>query len=565
MNTRADDATKAKLLAWVRDSEAHPAGQPSTPPQSVDDSTALQAAFFQILQNRALTHPERLQQMAAATLAALHARGRFYHHRERRDFASAMFFDAHRKLLVNLAADEFLAWLSGWTGLNRVERAFQFILAAIQNEALAGKTTAIEPAAFWSATPGAVYLSNGDGHLARITPGAVEIADNGTDGILFAAGQTLRPWTLTTPRDPFTACRLFAGAKYAAPHGFDLLRLWALSLPTGQRCKPPCVASGAIGSGKTRAAVGIFELLGIPPRVTAIHEDGEGDFWTALDAGGLVCFDNADTRTRWLADALAAAATNGAHEKRQLYTDGRIIRQQARAWVILTSANPTFAADAGLADRLLVVRLERRTEDTAESALSDEIAANRDAGLSWMAHTIGAALADTGPTPANLNRRHPDFAAFAVRLGRAIGRERETVAALQAAEGDKSLFNLQNDEIGAAILDHFTEGRTFTGTAKELLDALKEADPTLDGKWNGARLGKRIGKLWPHLQSVLSAHSEIGRGRVVRYSFGSSGEDGEDQGGVSRKVPMLSSRGSFQEMTLQSSPSSPLEPVEVAP
>lgn len=67
------------------------------------------------------------------------------------------------------------------------------------------------------------------------------------------------------------------------------------------------------------------------------------------------------------------------------------------------------------------------------------------------------------PTPTGLNRRHPDFAAFAVRLGRALGREAEAIAALQHAEADKSAFCLENDSIGAALLAYLRAAKSLPG------------------------------------------------------------------------------------------------------
>jgi hypothetical protein len=245
----------------------------------------------------------------------------------------------------------------------------------------------------------------------------------------------------------------------------------------------------------------------MPERIGAVTKAGEGDFWAALDAGGLACFDNADTRIDWLPDALAAAATAGTLEKRRLYTDADRVCLRARSSVAITSASPSFAADAGLADRLLVVRLNRRTGETSESELSAEIARNRDAGLSWICWTLADALADAAPVPGGLNSRHPDFARYAVRLGRAMAREGEAVAALQAAEADKGLFNLENDPIGAAVLEVLQSG-PFNGTAADLLEAVQRVDPSFEEKLSAKRLGKRLGKLWPHLQSVCGATVE---------------------------------------------------------
>jgi hypothetical protein len=509
------------------------------------ESADLKAAFFEILWREGLKSNERHAEMAKATVAALHRRGRFFYHADRKDFASTMYFDGRRKLLLLVASDEFQAWLSGYTGLNLSETAFDYVASACKQEALAGDTTGIVPAAYWHGTPNAVYLSNGDGRMAKITAGKAEEVDNGTDDVLFAAGQTLKPWKPGPPVDPFVACSVFSDAA-ASPEGLELLRLWAVSLPTGQRCKPPLVLTGTVGSGKTKVACSVFELFGITPRVVLLADHGEEDFWTQLDGGGLVCFDNADTKIRWLADALQVAATDGSHEKRMLYTDGTIIRQHAKAWVVLTSANPTFASDAGLADRLLVTRFERRNRETAEASLSDEVAEARDGGLSWIAGIIAKALADKSPVEGgNLNRRHPDFASFSVRLGRAMGREKQAVAALRSAENDKSRFNLENDEVGSALL----ELGEWQGTAAELLEAIIAMDSSFEGKWSAKRLGKRLAKLWPHLESVLHASKEAeGHSKQVVYRFNSPPAGfAEYQKAIPEKSYISSSQGDFPE------------------
>jgi hypothetical protein len=529
--------------SWVPPSGEKP--QPSIPddgPSTATDSVELKATLFEISQKKKLTTSERNTEMARAVITALQQRGRFFFHADFCDHATAMFFDTRRKLLLQIASDAFQSWLADFIGINRIERTYVFIFNAIEDETLNGQTTRLTPEAYWAARAGAIYLSNGDGQIIKITPGQIAQVDNGTDDVLFAVGRTLRPWSLTAAVDPFAGCRVFAGMRATAGHGRDLLRLWATALPSSQRCKPPLALAGTVGSGKTRTALGIAELYGLPPRVLVPNENGENDLWTSLDAGGLVIIDNADTKVRWLPDALAAASTDGSHEKRRLYSDGQIVRQRARAWICITSANPTFGADAGLADRLLVERLERREGDNAESELSDEIAAHRDAGLSWIAQMLSKALADTAPVPANLNKRHPDFAAFAVRLGRAMGCETEAVAALQSAEADKSLFNLENDDLGAALLLLIEREGLFAGTAAELAGEL----PDLDGNyWTSKRIGKRLAKLWPHVTGVFNATAERSHGGILTYSIRARGGFGGFQDPILPKVPMRENDNTF--------------------
>lgn len=498
--------------------------EPWTPLKAEEqpESLSLKAELLKIQMERGLSEVERCKKMAEATLAVLKQRGRFYHHADHCDFETAMYFDAHRKILVELGRDQFNAWLSELSGLNRTLREYKYVFAAIQNAALVGGTTSgIRPEMYWASRDGAIYLSNGDGSIAKITAGSVELVDNGTDDVVFAAGLTLKPWTLTTPENPFETCSLFSNVCSTAPHARDLLLLWSCSLPTGQRTKPPLVCTGPVGSGKTRLAKGLCELFGLPERLLKLgdSETGERDFWVSLDQGGLVCFDNADTTIKWLPDALASASTDGSFEKKKNYTDRETVRLNAKAWCVITSANAEFASDAGLADRLLVVRLERRNGETAESELSQEIASHRDAGLSWIAATLSRVLADEKPVQRGLNQRHPDFAEMAVRIGRAVGREAEAVEALAGAEADKSIFNVENDEIGEVLLDLLRRDGSFRGTADQLREKLKVLDDGVDKHWSAKKLGKRLDKLWPHLVKVFGARKERNRDKVHEYSF----------------------------------------------
>jgi hypothetical protein len=485
-------------------------------------TAGVRGAILGILTDANCKGSARNRAVARLVVGALTTVGKLYFHAERQDFDSAMFFDATAKRLLRIRADAFAAWFSEWLGINRADPLFKYAFAEVETAALSGaQTTGILPEAFWASRPGAIYLSNGDGSAAKITAEGVSTVDNGADGVLFAAGRTLAPWKLTEPRDPFETCRLFRDAHCIAAHGKDLLRLWLYSLPSNPPSKPPLCLPGAIGSGKTRTAKGFAELFGIPFVAHKVEEAAEDDFWPCCDAGGLFTLDNADTKCRWLADALANAATDGCSQRRKLYTNSETVILRARAWLCVTTANPTFAADSGLADRLLVDRFDRRDgEVTDDAELGAEILAARDAGLSHVAQTLAAALADKAPVPSGLNKRHPDFAAFAVHIGRALGREAEAIAALRTAEADKSAFCLENDTIGTALLGYLREARTFTGTAAELVPKLCAVDGELTDRLSAKRLAKRLGALWPHLQSTLAtARKEPDRRDVQVFTF----------------------------------------------
>jgi len=460
---------------------------------------------------------ERFPDAARAVVAALEVTGRFYFHAELRDFADAFHYSETTHRLERVQSDAFLAWLSEWTGVNRATRLFAFIQREVETVALSEKrSTPVLPESYWTARNGAFYVSNGDGHAVKVTAEGVHLVDNGTDGVLFMAGATCAPWKLLPGGGAsiLERSRLFTDSNIATPEGRLLFALWLYSLPSNPKTKPVLVAVGDVGSGKTKLTKAAAVLFGIPDVTAKVEEGNEGDFWPALHAGGLFVLDNADTRCRWLPDALAAAATDGCSRRRRLYTNAENVTLRANAWCAVTSSNPAFGGDAGLADRLLVVRLERRELATADAELLAEVAANRDAALTHVVHTLRAAFADGTPTPDGLNLRHPDFASLAVRIGRALGQGDAALAALRAAESAKSGFCLENDGATAALLELLRADGSFNGSAKALAEKLGETDEGLREWLTTKKLGKRLTAVWPHLRRVCAVaerrHTEQG-------------------------------------------------------
>ncbi len=470
---------------------------------------AIKSILWQIVKKK-LPAENKHREIAQAVVAWLKKRGTFYFHRERRDFASAMFFDKERKQLLPIQSDCFLAWLSDILYINRSEKMFDFIDSACETEGISDHATGLLPETYWAAREGAYYLSCGPGRMAKVTGQSTTFVDNGTDEILFPYDAALEPWERVKARDPISSCRIFSEASVISETALDVLRVWLVSLIANMDSKPPLCLTSEVGGGKTAIAKAISMLLGVPEKIDKLTDNdrSEKDFWAALDAGGLVCFDNVDSKNKWFPDSLAAASTGGSTTKLKLHTDTTNITLRSRAAVIVTSANPTFASDAGLADRLLVIRMERRTGETADRALFEEVKGNRDAGLSWICETLEATLRDTEPVPGGIIARHPDFAELGIRIGRAIGRETETVAALQAAESDKGLFNIENDWIGQGVLEAVVKSNGFEGTAGDLLEAIKAADPSFEGKLSTKRLAKNLKHLWPHYQTALRAEKK---------------------------------------------------------
>lgn len=497
-------------------------------------SAGLQRQITEALQ---LKGEDKNKAVSEIVLKSLGERGQFYHIEDAPDFGTSLYFDHQTKTLISVRSDRFKQMTSDAFAINRASNVWRWTDKAIENASIGNGSIPINPEAYWASRPGVIYISNGPGQLVRITAKRAELLDNGTDGILFPMGFTLQPWKVVEGVDPFEACTLFRSLNATANHGSTLTKLWAMSLPTNPKNKPPLVLAGTIGSGKTRYALGLAELYGLPidGRTIKVEESGERDFWPILEAGGLAIIDNSDTHAKWFPDALASASTGIGQTKRRLYADTDLVKLRARSWLIITTARPdAFAGDPGLADRLLVVRMDRRTGETKDKELSQEILRYRDAGLSWICERLSEALEDPCQPSGCINKRHPDFGAMAVKLGRTIGKETEAIAALKAAECDKSQFCLESDSVGAALLAMVGSMGEFRGGAASLLQALRDGgyiDP--ESKLTAKGLGKRLDGLWPHIDSTFGAIRERDRSGTWQYRLGTKEQAQPTDGGQS--------------------------------
>ena len=432
-------------------------------------------------------HPPRAEEKRAAVKTAgvewMLAHGGFYRDTESSGSASLYFYESATRRLYSMekGSEAFEFWLGWASGLDAVTNEFRTLLQACREAAMYdSRSIEVAPSLFWESRDGALYVSNGDGEMARITEGGVEIVENGTDGVLFRMGRTCAPWNLLDESEgvPLYAMRLVGGISTPDnPLAPLLLLLWILALPRNLKNKPPLSLCGDVGSGKTRSARGIYEILGLTERVSTADktDKGEEQFWVSVGYGGVSTIDNVDSKCHWLADAISGASTGGQKEKRTLYTDSDLTFLRSRSAVVLTSANPYYAADAGLADRLINIVFERQEgRATSDGELSEEISQARDGLMTWLCWTLSRALRVKDTPPKGLNRRHPDWADWCWRCGVALGFREEAEKALNRAEADKPLISVMSDRfLGAVLVRVMTElGQPWEGTANELRNLL---------------------------------------------------------------------------------------------
>lgn len=486
---------------------------------------------------RGLTSRQYQDLEARVVVMWMQARGRFFFDSKLRDEASALYFDAAHNLgngrrggyLMRIGSDEFTNWVAAHAPSKAdCKRRDSKILRTVGMAALNPEvSTGVEPGNLWDRRGDVIYISNGDSEIVRVSAEKVELVPNGTDDVVFLAGKTLRPWKLLDGpgEDPFKTAKVFAGANYESPHGMMIVRLWFLALFACLKAKPALVFTGKRRSGKTRMAEGISDLLGIENRCAAIQEKGEDDFWVSVDAGGLVTFDNVDTKNSWFGDAMQLACTKGGREKRKLYSE-ELRTFRSRAAIILTSNNPSFATESGLSDRTQICRLgpfdAKNGKKTDDAALTRDVEARRDAALTWVARTLSRALGDGGAVEDNVNMRHPDFADFAMRCARSLGCYQEGVNALKSAEFDKALFVLQNDRVANMIVDVLkAAGGVWSGTSTEMVAAI-QTEFSFSQSEKGVSptaVGIVLNKYLEELLVLFDGCRPDKRARVKRYKF----------------------------------------------
>lgn len=485
--------------------------------------------------------PVRIKAWSAALWLLI--RGSFFWHIDFRDFATCMFLDRDVSscTLMRVMSDEFYAFVAKHAKLEDVDPKrgdLAKVLGLVKQIAVNEEySQGVRPGNSWERRGKAVYISSGDTEMCRVTDGKAEFVQNGTDGVVFLRGKTLAPWKLADGDgiDPFSSAKIFTGASFADANGLMNVRLWTMNLLACHSTKPPLLITGGAGSGKTRMAKGIKEILGMRQDGAldlSVQQIEDGDkgldaFWATVNDGKLEVFDNFDTKVKWASDTLQTAATDGQTKRRTLYTTFGVSILRANAHIILTSNNPIFSTEGngGLADRLITIPLTLNRNVSQDAELSREIAENRDRYLTWMARTLAKVLQDDAPVDKSVNRRHPDYGEFSVRVGRAIGDEDGAIQALGAAEADKAILPLMNDavtkEIMAVLADKGYEWSGTAGEMSELIIARQGDDEDEKTKviFSSRRVGKALNKYMRQFSIVFRMDEpKLREGRSV-YTF----------------------------------------------
>ena len=423
---------------------------------------------------------EQHREITRVILDDLLYKGNFYN-----NTIDGFYYSKTEKKLIAIYPDsQDLNLMLSQYGLNRSEKVHQFVSEELYVEALErGKQTDVYRLSYFDDKNDVLYLSNHDNHVYRIRPDGFELVDNGTDGILFLKDSKAQAFEIEEIKsssnllDHVIFSKINFGPSLLTPNeGRLIFSIWLHSLffenylPT----KPIMAILGPNGSGKsiTVRKVGMV-IFGENFNVTPLPKD-EKDFDSAITNSVLVGFDNADTRCTWLNNKLAIVATGASLKRRKYYTTNELVDFPVNCYLALTSRIPFFNTP-DVAERLIILKMAKFTSKRREKRLLEEVNRNRNAIMSEIVmrlQMVLKALKDYKKNDGYHKFRMADFADFAVKIGRSLGKESTVQNILTKLVTEQKLFFMKNDALFPLLLEWVSQNPGREITAHLLLDEL---------------------------------------------------------------------------------------------
>lgn len=304
------------------------------------------------------------------------------------------------------------------------------------------------------------YLSRYDGRLWKVS-GAdeIETVPNGEDGVFFADDDNGLPVEAEVGNHGELIERLTT--INFAPQGLSGITpdqqrmaftawMFMLAFPDLMPTKPLLLLEGAQGSGKT-SAVQLLQLALMGKRdMMVMRRNKEDDFGVVLLRSPIAIFDNLDSFIDWIPDAVCAYATGGSWTNRRLYTDDESMTIRPQAFIAIASKNPASFRREDVADRCIILRLERRAAFGQLRTLQTAILADRPRLFGEYLWYVGRIIDElrAGIADPEETYRMADFAGFVRVVGRVLEWEPEAIAdMLLALEQERDAFINEEDPL----------------------------------------------------------------------------------------------------------------------
>jgi hypothetical protein len=272
---------------------------------------------------------------------------------------------------------------------------------------------------------------------------------------------------------------------------------------------PVLLLEGEQGTGKSTQARILRSVIDPSSAPIRTYPREDRDLMVAAQNGWVVAYDNLSGLPVWLSDALCRLSTGGGFSCRQLYTDADETIFRAMRPVILNGIDQ-IAHRHDLMDRCITCHLDPIPEDQRrmERELWSEFSRIHPYVLGALCDSLSTALARENETQLDRLPRMADYAHWVVSAEPALpwgsGRFLELYGENRAKAIEQAV---ETDIVASAIMTLMSDKVEWTGTATELLEALKELVPestTRLKSWPKAAngLSKRLSRIQTFLRQV---------------------------------------------------------------
>src|SRR5690606_36366404 len=295
--------------------------------------------------------------------------------------------------LVSKYDEDFQQYILRTYGINAAHEEFKYVYTHLMATCRENGPYQTWGTAYFDRDTARLYVNRYDNYVYVLDGHTVDARINGTDNVYFREVPWAPPFKYI-PREqrPPMSRELFdtknmnanippqGGASAAAVKTVIRAWLYAIFFSTIMPVRPILFFHGEPGAGKTSILMGIGQLFEGPSFSPLSIPDKEQDFEFQVRNRDWVFYDNVDSPSKWLPDALARLATRFTIQARKLYTDNTQLRYPVRCFAALTAHSPKFRRE-DVVDRLVPVRVEPFEEFRDQDDIDFGIETNRN--LIW--------------------------------------------------------------------------------------------------------------------------------------------------------------------------------------
>lgn len=341
----------------------------------------------------------------------------------------------------------------------------RYILGRFRNYAMQqGARVEMRRFSAFRATEGAetVYISSYDGSMWKIDGENIMPIPSGEDDVFFVdddGGRYVAPEVGANGLlfekliDPINFAEAGMGGISAEQMRMAyVVWIFALALPDLMPTKPLLILEGAPGSGKSAALQLLQRALLGKAKPIILSRNKEDDFGVLLLRSPICVFDNLDAYIDWLPDAVCAYTTAGEWTKRKFFTDAEELTLKPHAFIAVASKNPASFRREDVADRCVIMRLERRDRFVPFAKLAKDVEEWRPQILGEYLYYVNKIVAEIRGgalrESEDEGNRMADFASLARIVGRVLEWDAEAVEdLLTAMQGEQAAFINEEDPL----------------------------------------------------------------------------------------------------------------------